>query len=182
MTFYVLATCLVVLICIHMMMKLVKVAKRDSNINNNVSVVRGGRRIGAQNDTPNLLKDHGDRLDTVLKPGMGVRPHVTTNFRGVIIRLYDMVSEHYYDVFLDKLVQIGRTGSGCDIEINDLMVSSKHCAIFRKGNEILIQDLGSRNHTYVNEIMLDYPVPLSFGDIIRLGTHGFQFQYFDVQQ
>lgn len=182
MTVNVLVTSAIVLICIHMMMKITKLAKRDSNINNNVSVIRSGRRIGAQNDTPNLLKDHGDRLDTVLKPGMGVRPHVTTNFRGVIVRLYDMATEQYYDVFLDKLIQIGRTGSGCDIEVNDTMISSKHCAIFRRGNEIQIQDLGSRNHTYVNECMLDYPVPLSFGDIIRLGNHKFQFQYFDVQQ
>ena len=182
MIFNILAICLSVAICVHLLILLACAIRKDSNINNNVSVVRGGRRIGAQNDSPDLLKDHGDYADTVVRPGLGVRPHVTTNFRGVIVRLYDQVTGQYYDVYLDKLVQIGRTGSGCEIEIPDQMISSKHCAIYRKGNEILIQDLGSTNHTYVNDCMLEYPVPLSFGDILRLGNHSFQFQFFDVQQ
>lgn len=68
------------------------------------------------------------------------------------------------------------------MQLNDPMVSNKHCLIYRKGEQVLIQDLGSTNHTYLNGCMLESPMPLSFGDNIKLGQSTLLFQYFTITQ
>jgi hypothetical protein len=48
-------------------------------------------------------------------------------------------------------------------------ISRKHARIHRRGEEYYIQDLGSTNGTFVNDVRLDNERKLSHGDVIKLG-------------
>jgi pSer/pThr/pTyr-binding forkhead associated (FHA) protein len=65
---------------------------------------------------------------------------------------------------------IGRAEE-CDIRPLGEDVSRKHCAIVLEGDQITVQDLGSRNGTYVNGTKIEAKtrVPVKHGDIVRVG-------------
>ena len=54
----------------------------------------------------------------------------------------------------------------------DLDVSSRHAAILRKADGFVIQDLGSRNGTFVNGTRITADTPLKDGDVIGCGPNG----------
>ena len=50
-------------------------------------------------------------------------------------------------------------------------VSRVHASITQRDGKTFIQDLGSRNHTFVNGQQVgEAPVPIEIGDTIRIGT------------
>jgi len=54
----------------------------------------------------------------------------------------------------------------------DLDVSARHAAVIRKGDAFVIQDLGSRNGTFVNGKRITADTPLQDGDVIGFGANG----------
>jgi len=54
----------------------------------------------------------------------------------------------------------------------DLDVSSRHAAIVRKTDWFVLQDLGSRNGTFVNGTRITGDTPLKNGDVIGFGAAG----------
>jgi len=67
----------------------------------------------------------------------------------------------------DKLL-IGRS-SRCVIHISDPTVSKEHAEITRRGDELFICDLGSRNGTRVNGQEAREPIVLHSGDRVEIG-------------
>lgn len=65
---------------------------------------------------------------------------------------------------------VGRSES-CQLRPKSESVSRKHCIIVLKENRVLIQDLKSRNGTYVNEkrLPVDKAKVLKAGDMLRIG-------------
>lgn len=57
-----------------------------------------------------------------------------------------------------------------EIRVHDLAVSRRHARISVDGNGVVIEDLGSRNGTWVNEVRLEGPRPLADGDEVRMGS------------
>jgi diguanylate cyclase (GGDEF)-like protein len=68
----------------------------------------------------------------------------------------------------DQLV-IGR-GASCDVRIGDDGVSRRQAHLMREDGRIFVEDLGSRNGTFVNGKRLEHRHPLSVGDKIQVGT------------
>lgn len=68
---------------------------------------------------------------------------------------------------MDEVTQIGRTDSS-DIALPDASVSSKHARIVRTADGFVIEDLGSRNGTFVNSEQVTGKL-LADGDTVRLG-------------
>lgn len=70
---------------------------------------------------------------------------------------------------------IGRSES-CQLRPKSESVSRKHCIIVLKDNRVLIQDLKSRNGTYVNDKRLptDKAKVLAGGDHLRVGKLNFE--------
>ena len=65
---------------------------------------------------------------------------------------------------------IGRDHAKANIVIDrDRSVSGRHCRIFIRDGRTYIEDLGSSNHTYINDRMVDTAMLLTSGDQIRLG-------------
>jgi S1-C subfamily serine protease len=54
----------------------------------------------------------------------------------------------------------------------DLDVSSRHAAIIRKADGFILQDLGSRNGTFLNGTRVTTDTPLQDGDVIGFGANG----------
>lgn len=65
-------------------------------------------------------------------------------------------------------VVIGR-GSECDIVVKDAKASRRHCQLSRKENGFLLEDLGSRNGTYVNGRKISEPILLHHNETFRIG-------------
>ena len=70
---------------------------------------------------------------------------------------------------------VGRSES-CQLRPKSESVSRKHCVIVMKDNRVLIQDLKSRNGTYVNDkrLPVDKAKVLKAGDQIRIGKLAFE--------
>ncbi len=80
----------------------------------------------------------------------------------------------------DAEIRIGRN-TDSDIFIDDLMASKNHAKILRQDNpdqkgeyDYYIEDLGSTNHTYVNDKKISRK-KLAHEDRIRIGRHLFKF-------
>lgn len=69
---------------------------------------------------------------------------------------------------------IGRSGEYADVIIPDDHISKKHCRIFVRGGSLYIEDLGSTNHTFVNNVQLGVcnPVTINPVDEIQLTRSG----------
>ena len=70
---------------------------------------------------------------------------------------------------------IGRSDS-CQLRPKSESVSRKHCIIVRKDNRVLVQDLKSRNGTFVNEKRLptDKAKVLKPGDLLKVASLEFE--------
>jgi hypothetical protein len=62
-----------------------------------------------------------------------------------------------------------------EIRLEDPYASARHARIWRQGDILVIEDLGSTNGTYVNEEPLTGPMPLHPGDRIRIGDSEFSY-------
>jgi sigma-B regulation protein RsbU (phosphoserine phosphatase) len=66
----------------------------------------------------------------------------------------------------DSLV-VGRAGA-CDLALADPFLSRQHSRIFRVGERLFVEDLGSRNGTFVNGRLIAGPTELRAGDAIEI--------------
>jgi pSer/pThr/pTyr-binding forkhead associated (FHA) protein len=76
---------------------------------------------------------------------------------------------------LDGDVVLGR-GDRAEIRLEDPFASSRHARVYRQGNILVVEDLGSTNGTYLNEELLQTPRPLHPGDRLRIGDSEFTFE------
>lgn len=65
---------------------------------------------------------------------------------------------------------VGRD-AGSDLALNDSSVSRHHARIIRHGSEILLEDMGSRNGTAINDTVINEPTLLVPGDRVRFGLN-----------
>lgn len=61
------------------------------------------------------------------------------------------------------------SNSSCDVVVAVKTVSGQHCRLSTWGQQVLIEDLGSSNGTYVNGERIKHPQLISTGDEVRLG-------------
>ncbi len=78
------------------------------------------------------------------------------------------------------IVRIGRSGSGSEISLDDAYASKLHAQIEimanddRSGVDYYIRDMQSTNHTYLNQIPVEY-IRLSHNDTVVIGKSKFVF-------
>jgi hypothetical protein len=65
-------------------------------------------------------------------------------------------------------VTVGRSDAN-GIVLSDASVSSRHARILRAGGAFVLEDLGSRNGTFVNGDKVTEKRPLADGDVVRFG-------------
>jgi hypothetical protein len=66
-------------------------------------------------------------------------------------------------------ITVGR-GGGCGIVLTaDQFVSTVHARVFRRGDDVFVEDLGSRNGTYVNGERITSTTKIRRGDRVQFG-------------
>ena len=97
--------------------------------------------------------------------------------RHALIRPFD--SAYPQRVLGTKPVVIGKMKDLCDLTIDSPVVSRMHARIFPENGEFFIQDLNSRNGTYLNDELLPGKEKrrLSGGDIIRFADVSYVFDF-----
>ena len=77
------------------------------------------------------------------------------------------INGQVWEVDLSAEVTIGRS-TNCKIHIPDKSVSRQQCRIFFNGN-IIIENIGETNPTYLNDNLLETQVILKTGDVFEFG-------------
>lgn len=76
-------------------------------------------------------------------------------------------------VLRDRSVVIGRSVEA-DFQISDKSISRRHCRIFEQEGRYWVEDLGSTNHTFLNEKVIERS-PLRDGDHVRISQTVLKF-------
>lgn len=79
-------------------------------------------------------------------------------------------------LYTKRSILIGRPGKVlCDVEIHDIMVSRPHCKLeITTDNKIILTDLKSKNHTYINgNPLINDSVIINESDYISIGNNVF---------
>ena len=71
-------------------------------------------------------------------------------------------------VWLDSGMTIGRSRSS-GLPVADSFVSHMHARVFRRGQFLFIEDLGSTNGTFVNDRRITEETQLKVRDKVRMG-------------
>jgi hypothetical protein len=83
-----------------------------------------------------------------------------------LVLLSEGLTGRSYDLKTDKTT-VGRVPDNA-FEISEASVSSHHCEIMLRGNDVVVKDLGSTNGTFINGEKIDEGV-LKPGQILRVG-------------
>lgn len=75
---------------------------------------------------------------------------------------------------IERDIVLGRSGSS-DIVIKDTYTSSQHARVYVIKEQYWLEDLGSTNGTFLNEVQVKQPIILADGDRLRVGGVTFQF-------
>lgn len=70
---------------------------------------------------------------------------------------------------LEQRSMIAGRHASCDIHLPDRQISRKHARIYHTSEGFFIEDLGSKNGTYVNGEPIEQPQRLSDGDVLQIG-------------
>ena len=70
---------------------------------------------------------------------------------------------------------IGRSPDN-DVVLADSFVSHHHVCVYQREDAYIAEDLGSRNHTYLNEGLLTGRAYLRAGDVLRIGAVALRFE------
>ena len=69
---------------------------------------------------------------------------------------------------VESAVTIGRD-EGADVQLPDKTISRRHAALRIEGETAVVEDLGSRNGTFVNGTRVEDPQRLREGDSLQIG-------------
>jgi two-component system cell cycle response regulator len=67
-------------------------------------------------------------------------------------------------------VLLGRRADRVQVWIDDPSVSREHCRIDFQGTTAVVTDLGSLNHTFINDVRVMQSAELMHGDMLRVGN------------
>jgi len=89
--------------------------------------------------------------------------------KGARLRIIEPADHRGETYALGDEITVGR-GGGCGIVLTaDEFVSTVHARVFRRGDDVFVEDLGSRNGTFVNGEKVTATTKLRRGDRVQFG-------------
>ena len=74
------------------------------------------------------------------------------------------------------LITIGREAGNDIVLEQEITVSRRHAQLIRQNGELMVQDLGSTNGTFVNGQRISGVTPLRVGDTVQFGMASFRVE------
>lgn len=119
-----------------------------------------------------LISSDADNDDTMLMSSRGGDTEMffdEDDNKSIILRDKND-SIHSFETSLSGTIIIGRSSDVSSLVIDyDKSISKKHCKIYMRGNDVYIEDLGSANKTYVNDVLVTAPKIIRTSDEIKIG-------------
>ena len=118
-----------------------------------------------------VLGDHADRptyIETVARRGYKFIVPVATRAETKLVADFTLVYGDREFALTDGEHIIGR-GADVAVPIFASAISRHHARVVVAGDRVTVEDLGSRNGTYVNDTRVEGCVELHAGDEIRIG-------------
>lgn len=142
--------------------------------NDSVIVIRDGMNVDTQNngsESATLFNGIREGRGTYIVNGKISDKMQNRNYHFYLV---DIQRGERYDIQFREIVGIGRAEYVQGIEKfltirNDMRISGYHCRIFVYNDQIYIEDMGAKNHTYVNGNRISQPYILKNKDKIRIG-------------
>ena len=78
-------------------------------------------------------------------------------------------------IALEVGITIGRS-DGADLSIGDAFVSHMHARILRRGSYHYVEDLGSTNGTFLNDLRVEHDAQLKVHDSLRIGQTTLRYE------
>ena len=89
--------------------------------------------------------------------------------KGARLRILEPAEHRGESYPLGDEITVGR-GGGCGIVLTaDQFVSTVHARVFRRGDDVFVEDLGSRNGTFVNGERITATTKIRRGDRVQFG-------------
>lgn len=89
--------------------------------------------------------------------------------RGAQLRILEPAAQRGETYPLGDEITVGR-GGGCSIVLTeDQFVSTVHARVFRRGSDVFVEDLGSRNGTHLNGAPVTVATKVRRGDRVQFG-------------
>jgi hypothetical protein len=66
-------------------------------------------------------------------------------------------------------ITVGRA-AGCQVTVDDTYVSQLHARVFSRDGQVMVEDLGSTNGTYLNRSKVSGPMVMQKGDRLQIGN------------
>ena len=108
------------------------------------------------------------QASTIFNPEEGrIRPGGLLTERGLLVVLSENLFGETFVLSRSRSL-LGR-GSGCEIVIEDPLISREHCVIGYDDGGYFLEDLGSKNGTILNRKALSRKAALHYGDRIVVG-------------
>ena len=110
-------------------------------------------------------------IDTVPVPSLLASRAPSTRGRGPTrLRIVDPTARRGETFVLADEITVGR-GGGCGIVLgDDTFVSQVHARLYRRDGDVYLEDLGSRNGTFVNGAPIGGATRLRRGDQVQFGS------------
>ena len=83
------------------------------------------------------------------------------------LRVEPAVGEPFARPLDQESLVIGRSRDA-DLQVDDRFMSRRHTRVYSAAGELLVEDLGSRNGTLVNDRRIEVPTPVGPGDVIKI--------------
>lgn len=123
-----------------------------------------------ENQTNSLLSGAGD-YGLTQKTYPNTVPQQTRNPGLILFQDVRNPSEIYGCDLINPVI-IGRDPRESNVVVPapDKSVSRKHCRLYQRNGVCFVEDLGTVNHTYVNQMQVTNPMPLRQGDRLTMGN------------
>lgn len=108
-----------------------------------------------------------EQLNTVITDNKKIQISSLVISKGILL----VLSPNFFgatSILNDTQHLIGRTKE-CDFTINDNLVSKRHCVITNEDGKFFLEDVGSRNGTFLNGKPIKKKSALFYGDKITVG-------------
>jgi pSer/pThr/pTyr-binding forkhead associated (FHA) protein len=83
------------------------------------------------------------------------------------LQIQPLPGEAFEHLLETESLVIGRS-STCDVTVSGRFTSRRHARLFRRGGQLLVEDLGSRNGTLLNGELVLEPTPIGPGDVLEI--------------